>query len=114
MGASTDEPPGRTDDGWGLPVAVFYLPGGQVRSPLDVPRILSLLAGTLLTVRSSSQPAPEGTQVRLRVIVSSGTGPAYATRLLVSEGIGGTRTTYAEVYGWSGQEMVAQFVLPAH
>jgi hypothetical protein len=103
----------RTDDGWLLPVAVFYTPGAQVRSLLDLPRLLALLTGTLLTVRSASQPVPEGTQVTLRVTVPTGTGPAFATRLVVSRGPGGTLTRYAEVAGQSGQEMVAQFLLPA-
>ena len=103
----------RTDDGRLLPVVVFYTPGAQVRSPLDLPRLLALLTGTLLTVRTSSQPVPEGTQVTLRVTVPTGTGPAFATRMVVSQGPGGALTRYAEVSGQSGQEMVAQFLLPA-
>jgi hypothetical protein len=103
----------RTDDGRLLPVVVFYTPGARVRSLLDLPRLLALLTGTLLTVRSASQPVPEGTQVTLRVTVPAGAGPAFATRLVVSQGPGGTLTRYAEVAGQSGQEMVAQFLLPA-
>jgi hypothetical protein len=93
-------------------VVVFYTPSARVRSLLDLPRILALLTGTLLTVRTASQPVPEGTQVTLRVTVPTGTGPAFATRMVVSRGPGGTFTNYAAVYGQSGQEMVAQFLLP--
>ena len=103
----------QVDDGWLLPVAVFYTPGAQIGSPLELPRLLALLTGTFLKVSSSRQQLPPGTQVTRRVTVPTGTGPAYPTRLIVSRGVNGTGTKYAEVYGWSGQELVAEFLLPA-
>jgi hypothetical protein len=103
----------QTDDGRLLPVAVFYTPGAQVRSPLDLPRLLSLLSGTLLQVHSTSEPDAGGTRVTLRVTVPSGSGTPFPTRLIVSAGPLGTLTRYCEVQGTSGQPMLAEFLLPA-
>jgi hypothetical protein len=103
----------RADDGQLLPVVVFYTPGAQIESLLELPRILALLTGTLLKVSSTSESVPDGMRLTLRVTVPTGAGPAYPTRLVVSQGFGGTLTRYAEVYGRSGQEMVARFLLPA-
>jgi hypothetical protein len=103
----------QVDDGWLLPVPVFYVPGAQVTNPLELTRIAALLTGTLLKVSSSHEQLPQGTRVTLRVTIPTGSGSVYPTRLLVSQGVNGTGTTYAEVYGQSGQELVARFTLPA-
>jgi hypothetical protein len=96
----------QTEDGRLLPVAIFYTPGAQVRSLLDLSRILSLLSGTLLSVHSTSEPAPGGTRVSLRVTVPTGLGAPFPTRLVVSSGPYGTLTRYSEVYGTIGWPLV--------
>jgi hypothetical protein len=102
----------QTDDGRLLPVVVFYTPGAQVRSLLDLPRIISLLRGTLLRAHTTTEPVAGGTSVSLQVTVPTGFGEAFPTRLVVSSGPFGTLTRYGEVYGTSGQPMVVEFVLP--
>jgi hypothetical protein len=102
----------QTDDGVPLPYPVFYLTGGQIRDPLDAPRVAALLLGAALT-ESSSRPAPGGgTEVTLVATVPTGLGARFPTRLTATAGPLGTLKTYAQVYGTSGERMVARFVLP--
>ena len=100
-------------DGQLLPVAVFYTPGARLSSPLDAPRLLSLLRGTLLGVSTGTERVAGGTKVTLRVTVRSDLGEPFATRLVVSALPYGNGKRYAAVTGVSDQPMVAEFILSA-